>query len=126
MSEPYYAAPQKKTLSPGAWVAIGCGIAICAAGAFAVVILVAVFGALRSSTPFKEATSRAQRDHRVIAALGQPIKVDLWLAGSVSTKNSDGEADLNIGLTGPKRKARLFVVGTKKAGVWSYSIMRVE
>ena len=60
------------------------------------------------------------------AALGQPMKTDLLFTGSVNTQNRDGQADLNIGLTGPKRKARLLVVGQKTAGVWTYSTMRVE
>ena len=127
MSEPYYGAPPpKKALGVLAWLGIGCAVVIGGTIAFVTFILFVTFGAMRNSTPFEEATGRARRDPRVIAALGEPIDVDLLFQGNISTHNRDGNADLNIGLSGPKGKARLIVVGTKTAGKWTYGTMRVD
>jgi hypothetical protein len=126
MSEPYYGAPRKKELGILAWLGIGCGVMLLGIVAFVCVFLITLFGALRSSTPFKESTARAQADPRVVSALGRPVEVEMFFSGKVNTHNRDGDADLNIGLSGPRGKARLIVVATKSAGVWSYSTMRVD
>ncbi|HEY0159088.1 MAG TPA: cytochrome c oxidase assembly factor Coa1 family protein [Thermoanaerobaculia bacterium] len=126
MSEPYLGATRKKELGPLAWLGIGCGVMLFCVVGFVILMFVMVFGSLRASEPFKEATARARRDARVIAAIGSPVKVAMFFTGSIHTANRGGNADLNLGLTGPNGKARLIVVGTKSDGVWKYSTMRVE
>lgn len=44
----------------------------------------------------------------------------------ISYKNDDGEADINIPIKGPNGKGKIYVVGTKRNEVWSYSEMEVR
>ena len=113
--------PEKKPKSPWFWVGIGCAAVTVAIIAFVVFILVVVFGAMRSSTPYQEAVKRAQTDPRVIELLGRPIKTGYFFSGSVKTENRDGTATLDIPLTGPKGKATLRVEAIKKRGRWTYT-----
>lgn len=116
--------PKKRT-NPWVWVGIGCAGAIVIGVAFVAVILVVVVGSMRSSTPYKDAMQRAQNDPRVIEALGSPIKPGLFISGSIKTENRSGSAELSIPISGPKGKAKIYVVGTKSNGEWSYSTMTV-
>ena len=70
------------------WGALGC-LAVIVIGAIGIgVLVVFVFGAIKSSDVYKEALSRAQNDPRVIAALGSPIKSGFFLSGNVNVNNS--------------------------------------
>ena len=124
MTTDVYGRPPKKS-NPLAWLAIGCAVAFVAVVAFVVVILVVVFGSMRSSTPYKDSVAIAQSDPRVITALGSPVKPGLFLSGSINTKNDSGEAKLAIPLSGPKGKGTLHVEASKVRGNWSYSLVKV-
>ena len=110
---------------PGVWIAIGCGIAFIGLISFVVFILFVVFGSIRQSTPYRDSVARAQNDPRVRAVLGTPIKPGFFFSGSINTQNRDGDAKLDIPLSGPKGKATLRVVATKTRGRWSYEQMIV-
>ena len=115
----------KASKSPWFWVGIGCGAVFIAGVGFVAFILVVVFGAMRSSTPYRESVERAQRDPRVIALLGSPVEPGYFFSGSVNTENRDGSATFDIPLRGPKGKATLRVEAIKKRGRWSYTEMIV-
>ena len=111
----------KKQKSPWFWVGLGCAVVIVVGIAFVVFIITVVFGAMRSSEPYREAVARAERDPRVIALLGTPIKPGYFFSGSVNTQNRDGNATFDIPLSGPKGKATLRVEAVKKRGRWTYT-----
>jgi len=85
------------------------------------VLVVFIFGAIKSSDIYKGALSRAQNDPRVIAALGSPIKSGFFLSGNVNVNNTNGTADITFPISGPKGKASVHAVGTRDSGGWHYS-----
>lgn len=117
--------PAVRRTSPWVWVGVGCGGALVVLIAFVAFIVFVAFGAMRNSTPYKDALNRAQSDPRVIELLGSPIKPGLFFSGSINTHNRDGDAKLDIPLRGPKGKATLRVVATKTRGRWTYDQMIV-
>ena len=96
------------------------------AAAFVAVIVIVVFGALKSSDAYKLAVARAKADPRVTAALGTPISEGMFLSGNTNVDGASGEANLAIPISGPKGKATLYVVATKSAGKWTYSKLIVQ
>ena len=103
------------------WGLIGCGSALVLFGIFVVVIVVVVFGAMKSSDVYKEALQRAQNDPAVVAALGKPIEAGLIVTGSVNVDSSGGHATLDFPISGPKGKANVHLVATKSGTKWEYS-----
>ena len=116
---------EPKRTSPWVWVGIGCGVLVVGCVVFVAFIAFVAVGAMRSSTPYKDAMQRAQTDPRVIEALGSPIEPGLFISGSINTQNQSGDADLSIPVSGPKGKARISVKGTKDEGRWTYTRMTV-
>ena len=103
------------------WGALGC-LAVIVIGAIGIgVLVVFVFGAIKSTDVYKEALSRAQNDPRVIAALGSPIKSGFFLSGNVNVKNSGGTADISFPISGPKGKGSVHAVATRDSSGWHYS-----
>ena len=109
---------QPKKTSPWVWVGIGCGVAFVGLIAFIAFIVVVVFGAMRSSEPYKEAVRRAQSDPRVIAALGSSTEATFFVSGNIQTENHEGRAKLDIPMRGPKGSGTLHVEATKMRGRW--------
>ncbi len=94
--------------------------------AFGGLILMVVFGAIKSSDAYKTAVARASADPRVVNALGTPIKEGMLVSGSIKTSGPSGNADLSIPISGPKGKGTIYAVATKSAGQWRYSTLTVE
>ncbi|PYQ30436.1 MAG: hypothetical protein DMF56_06385 [Acidobacteria bacterium] len=118
------AVPKKK--SPWVWVGLGCGILFVGFIAFCAFIFFVVFGAMRRSEPYRHAIAVAQSDPRVIATLGSPVKVSFFFTGSINTHNNDGDAKLDIPISGPKGAGILHVTATKTDGKWFYNRMYVK
>jgi hypothetical protein len=118
--------PIKEGRGPLAWIAIGCGGCFTALIAFVIVIYLIVVAAMRQSTPVEDALAQAKADPRVVAALGEPIETGWFFMGNLKTDNRDGSADIRVNISGPKAKAKLHVVGTKKDGTWTYEEMTVR
>lgn len=91
-------------------------------------IFVVVFGAMKSSDAYRIAASRARNDERVVRAIGKPMSEGLFVSGHTNVNGGSGQADLEIPISGPKGKARIYAVATKSAGEWVYSklVVRVE
>jgi hypothetical protein len=117
---------EPKKTSPWVWVGVGCGVLVVGFVGFLVFLFTVIFGAMRSSTPYKEALQRAQTDPRVAAAFGTPIKAGTLVSGSINTHNNDGDAKLDIPISGPKGSGTLHVTATKTDGKWFYNRMYVE
>lgn len=94
--------------------------------AFIVGIVALVFGAIKSSTPYQHAITRAQADPAVVAALGEPIQAGWFVQGNIGTSGSGGEADLAIPLDGARADGTLYVVAEKHAGEWRYGTLAVN
>ena len=109
--------------NPWVWIGIGCSLLVVGVVAFFAFIFFIVFASMRSSTPYKDALTRAKADPRVIEALGKPVEPGLLVGGSINTQNQSGSCDLEIPLKGSKQKGSVHVVGTKEGGRWSYSRM---
>jgi hypothetical protein len=90
---------------------LGCGV--CGGLFFA-----SIFAVLKSSTPYQMALAEVQRNPQVTANLGEPIEAG-WLAtGNIETTNSNGRADLDFTVTGPKGSADVHVLAEETAGKW--------
>ncbi len=88
---------------------------------FVFLIVLIVFGALKSTDVYKTALATARTDPRVINALGAPIEDGFFLSGNTNVNGASGKADLAIPITGPKGKGTLYVAATKEAGEWNFS-----
>jgi Cytochrome oxidase complex assembly protein 1 len=116
-------SPRKTRILP--WILGGCGVLIVGFLAFIAFIIFVVGAATRSSDPYKAALARAQADPRVAEALGTPLEPGWFTQGSISVNNDSGQCDMTIPVSGPKGKAKIYVVGAKERGRWSYSSMVV-
>jgi hypothetical protein len=93
---------------------------------FALSIMSFVFGIMKSSEPYKVATTRAAEHPVVQQAVGTPMKTGWLFSGNINVTGSTGHADLAIPFSGPKGKAKIYVVAEKEAGEWVYSTLEVE
>jgi hypothetical protein len=81
---------------------------------------------MRSSDAYRDAMARASTDPAVLRELGAPVESGWFISGSVHVTGPSGTADLAIPLVGSVRKGTLYAVGTKAAGLWTFSTLEVE
>lgn len=55
----------------------------------------------------------------VATYLGTPIEAGYFVLGSISTNNGSGTADINYTVEGPNNSARVYVIASKKLGLWT-------
>ncbi len=108
------------------WGLIGCLGALVIGLIGIGVIVTIVFGAIKSTDFYKGARMTAEKDPRVIEALGAPVETGFWVSGNVNVSGNTGQADITIPLSGPKGKARLHGVGTRDSSGWHYSELTVK
>jgi hypothetical protein len=89
-------------------------------------IVVIVFGAIKSTDPYKDVLARAKKHPAVTEALGSPIKEGFFVSGNTNVNGAAGEANLAISIAGPKGKGTIYVKAAKSLGRWSYSDLVVE
>jgi hypothetical protein len=94
------------------------------AGFFALIFF-AVFNMLKTSEPAKDALAKALANRQVQSELGAPIQEGLIVSGNISTTGASGRANLDIPISGPKGKGRIYVEGSKSGGTWTYSTLEV-
>ena len=118
---------------PGWWsrnwkwfVPVGCLSMVVVIALFVAGIVLIVFGAMKSSDAYKTAVARAKANPEVVAALGTPIEEGMFVSGKTNVDGSSGEADLTIPISGPKGKAKIYAIATKRAGRWNYTTLEVE
>ncbi len=105
-------------------VPLGCLTPVLLCGGFIGVILVVVFGALKSVEPYSVSLERAQNHAAVKAALGEPIEAGYFVSGNVRMNGDNGRAILSIPISGPKGSGTIFVDAQKTAGKWTYATMK--
>ena len=107
-----------------AWVlAIGIGGGLLLACGL---ILVSVFGMIKSSDAYQLGYTKAVASPAVIAAIGTPIESGLLVSGNISTSGASGSAELAIPLNGPKGKGTAYLRARKSLGVWTLSRLVYE
>jgi Cytochrome oxidase complex assembly protein 1 len=107
-------------------VPTGClGLAFLVAG-FVALLVVVIFGAMKSSDIYKDALAKARANPAVIGALGSPIKEGMFLSGNTNVNGASGEANLAIPISGPNGKGTIYVAASKSAGEWAYATLAVE
>jgi hypothetical protein len=107
------------------WALIGCLAAIVIGLLGIAAIVIVVFGAIKSTDAYKGARDQAQRDPRVIAALGSPMETGIWVSGNVNVDANGGNADFVFPIHGPKGEARVHAVATRDISGWHYSLLTV-
>jgi hypothetical protein len=95
-------------------------------GAAAVGILSLIYGALRSSAPYRLALAAANADERVVSVLGAPITDRLLVTGGFNTSGPSGRAEFALPVKGPKGKATIFAMASKSVGVWNLEVLVLE
>ena len=81
--------------------------------------MIIVFGAIKSTDPYKDALARAKMHPAV-------IKEGFFVSGRTNVNGVAGEANLAIPISGPKGKGTVYVKAAKSLGRWSYSDLVVE
>jgi hypothetical protein len=125
-TQPPGAPPPAK--SSGCWkaLAIGCSIILVLGCAALIALFVFVFSVIKRSDVYREAFNRASSDPRVIERLGTPIEKGWWVIGSVHLDNSEGEANINFPISGPKASARVHAAATYDGNGWKYTTLVVR
>ncbi|MEL1266290.1 cytochrome c oxidase assembly factor Coa1 family protein [Pseudoxanthomonas putridarboris] len=125
--------PPVPTAPPGWWrrnwkwcVPVLATLTLALLATFVVAVLAMIFGAMRSSEPYRHALALAQDDPAVVAALGEPIQAGWFVQGNFSSNGSGGHAELAIPLDGAKADGTLHVVAKKSAGAWRYETVAVN
>ena len=109
-----------KKIVPGICLLLLLGVA-CGGG-----FTVFVADLLKSSDAYVGALERARADARVVGALGVPVVEGFMPSGNISVSGGSGNADLAIGVSGPKGAGTLYVVATKSGGQWSYRTLALN
>jgi hypothetical protein len=84
------------------------------------------FSMFRSSDVYVGAMQQLRANPEAVAILGEPIEDDWLPNGSINISGPSGNADLAIGVSGPKANGTLYLVATKKAGQWTYETLTLE
>ena len=121
---------EKKSWWKRNWVWVvptgGCGCVV----VFVIMLVGGIFAGVNtiftSSAPYQEALTEVQNNQQIIELLGEPIKKSGMMQGSISYSNDDGEADFSIPIEGPKGEGRLYIIGKKQNGIWTYSELEVR
>lgn len=107
-------------------IPVGCGSAVVLLAGFILSIVFFVFSVIRSTDVFREAVERAKAHPEVRAELGEPITEGWWVSGNVETSGPSGTADIAVPLEGSKKNGKVYAVGQKSAGRWTYQKLEVE
>jgi hypothetical protein len=108
------------------FVPTGCLGILVVLGTFVCLILLVVFGAMKSSDVYETAFATASTDPKVTSALGLPIEAGYFVSGKTDVSGSSGEADMAVPISGPNGKGTIYFVASKFAGEWTFSKLVVE
>jgi len=104
---------------------LGVMAGLAALAALVALILSFAFGIMRSTDAYQQGLSRAEANPAVASGLGTPITPGWLMSGNIDLNNDAGTADISIPVTGPRGSGTIHVVGTKTAGVWTYTVMDI-
>jgi len=118
-------APSGKSSGCLKWGLIGCGLATLIGIAAIAGIIAVVIGGIRNSDVYSGARNAAERDSRVIAALGAPMQPGWWVMGNVKLENRTGSADLEFPLIGSRQRGTVHAVAELENERWRYTTLTV-
>jgi hypothetical protein len=72
------------------------------------------------------AFAAAQASPTVRQQLGEPVERGFFTSGTIQISGPTGQADIAIPISGPKRKATVYVVARKSAGLWRLETLQVS
>jgi hypothetical protein len=102
-------------------IPLGCfGFVFLSCGGCILIPVIAVFSAVSQSQVFKDSMEKVQNDPRVVAELGEPIKMGWAFSGQFNTTNGEGNADFSYGVKGPKGSGTVEVEATSTDGEWTF------
>jgi hypothetical protein len=107
-------------------VPAGCLTGVAGVAGVIALIVSLVFGLIKSSTPYKQALARAQKDPVVISQFGTPISGGFLVSGNVNLSGGTGQANLAIPLQGSRGSGTLYVEASQSAGTWTYSTLTLQ
>ena len=127
--DPHTADLKKKNqrvlwLTCGVFTAVFLLIALCAA--FILGMMALIFGSMKSSAPYQQALSVVQSNPAAIQALGEPIKAGFLLSGSINLNGNEGDAALEIPVSGPRGKGTIYVEAQKYDNAWHYNRLELQ
>lgn len=108
----------RKPLKPWVVVTIALSAAVILIALFAVTLLSAIDKLFRQSDIYAMSLDRARNSPCVVAKLGTPIIAKGSINGNLNTQGSEGTADLEIPVRGPKGSGSLDVSGKEVSGSW--------
>jgi hypothetical protein len=108
------------------FVPVGClgALALFAAGVALVMML--VFGMMKSSDVYKFALAETKAATAVQEIIGIPVEEGMFVSGNINVSGGSGQADISIPISGPGGKATIYVVAAKSSGQWIISTLIVE
>lgn len=122
-------APQRNGWWQRHWkwaVPVLCTLALAMFAGFLLLVFSAVFGMIKSSGPYTEAMQRVQANPAAVAALGTPMQAGWFTQGNIEVNGPSGEANLQIPLSGPGGKGKLFLEAEKSAGQWTFGTLVLQ
>lgn len=124
-----FAIPKRKNWFARNWKwavpVSGCLLIIIAFVVFAGSMILGLSNLFQGSTPYKQALALAKSNLQVIEALGEPVETNGTIKGSFTLNNSEGHANFDIPIKGPKDKAILYVDADKQEDSWIYHTLQV-
>ncbi|HEX7260968.1 MAG TPA: cytochrome c oxidase assembly factor Coa1 family protein [Luteolibacter sp.] len=115
-SLPFGPPPIPRPAPPGWWsrhwkwaVPVFAGLSFCLFMALMILFISVVVGSIKSSEPYKAPLAKAVANPQVQAALGTPVIDGFFMSGRINTAGPTGNASLEIPISGPKGKGKLFV-----------------
>ena len=89
-------------------------------------LVVSLFGVMKSSAAYTESLALVQADPEVREVLGSPVEAGALVTGNISVEGSSGRADLAYPVSGPEGEAQVHVLAEKSAGQWTFAQLIVE
>ena len=81
---------------------------------------------LEGTDPYEYAIEKINNDQQLIDELGTPIVKEGMVQGSINYTNGNGEAIMQIPISGPKGKGILYINASSINDNWTYHEIRVE
>ena len=91
---------------------------------FALILILLVTKLLKGEA-YELSLKAINENEQVLQVLDSPIKPSWYVLGSVSTRGTDGKANLEYTIEGSLSKAKVYTYATKKAGLWSIDQLTV-
>lgn len=89
-------------------------------------LLIFLFSLFMKTEPYLQGLKMVTQSPAVIAELGEPIKPGWYVTGNINVGTSDGKANIDFPIYGPKGKGTAYVKAYKDLGKWHIIQVVVE